>query len=501
LFAARQNRVRLWLWAIVPAYLLLHGIVATCLPDRLAPLSTFCIVLAELAAIAGSLRASRKVRYPARMGWLLLVFAMLFHSTAMSLDMVTEITQTPVFNFVPGFQIYFSMLYGVPLLIAVSLQSDRRIWSVSRAIYALLSLSIGAVLYLEIFSLLTMNGSTYPADAVLIAHIFDGIDFFLAAAATIRWLGSNSIQESSFFRILAIFLWINTVCPSIHNRIMLHHDYVWLDLLISTPYVVLFVLTLTSKQRLAQPHSPALVRAVRSGSPIFLAMALVCAGMFASRSHFYVGLAAELLAIAGYGALSIFAQSRVLETEESLLASKERLERLIGVDSVTGIANRHAFDKALDREIAAARRTKLPMSLLMIDVDQFKQVNDELGHQTGDEYLNRIAGAIRAALPRATDFAARYGGDEFSAILAATDSAGAMKAARKLHQCVTDLELQQPATHSGTVTVSIGLSTCDGSMDHSPASLVSAADRALYLAKKRGRNCSEFLAVDGGEGQ
>src|ERR1700686_3148184 len=115
-----------------------------------------------------------------------------------------------------------------------------------------------------------------------------------------------------------------------------------------------------------------------------------------------------------------------------LLASKDRLERLIDFDSLTGIANRHAFDKALTREIAAARRTKLPVSLLMIDVDHFKQVNDEKGHQAGDEYLIRIAGALRVALPRATDFVARYGGEEFSVILAATDRGGAVKAANKL---------------------------------------------------------------------
>ena len=73
-----------------------------------------------------------------------------------------------------------------------------------------------------------------------------------------------------------------------------------------------------------------------------------------------------------------------------------------------------------------------------------------------------------------------------------------MKTAGKLHQRVADLELEFPATASGTVTISIGTSTCDGSFRQSPASLLGAADRALYLAKKRGRNCSEFIAMDGG---
>ena len=478
-------------------FLVVHGIVATCLPDRLSPLSTLFIVLAEIAAIAAALHASRNVKLPMRIWWLLLVCSMVFHSTAMSLDFVTEINQTPTFNFVPGFQIFFSMLYDVPLLVAVSLQSDKRIWGMARTVNAVLSVAIGAVLYLQIFTLLTVTGSRNPGDAILIARAFDAIDVFLAVAATIRWLGTNEFQEYSFFRILSIFLWINAVLPSIHNRIMLRHDYIWLDLLISAPYVFLFVLIQTAQRHHAKPPWPALVRTVRSGSPIFLTMALVSVGIIASRSHFYVGLAAVLLAIAAYGALNVFTLSRGLETEESLLASKARLERLINVDSMTGIANRGAFDKALEREIAAARRTKRPLSLLMIDVDHFKQVNDEKGHQVGDEYLIQIAGALQVALPRATDLVARYGGEEFSVILAATDRAGAMKTAEKLRECIADLGLRNTAAPSGSVTISVGFSTCDGSFSHSSDSLVRAADRGLYLAKRNGRNRSVYSSVDG----
>src|SRR5438045_5395328 len=100
-----------------------------------------------MAAIAAALRALRNVGYPMRIWWLLLVCSMLFHSTAMGLDIATEISQTPradarpscpwwsaTFNFVPGFQIFFSMLYDVPLLAAVSLQSDRRIWAMARSV-------------------------------------------------------------------------------------------------------------------------------------------------------------------------------------------------------------------------------------------------------------------------------------------------------------------------------------------------------------------------------
>jgi diguanylate cyclase (GGDEF)-like protein len=132
-------------------------------------------------------------------------------------------------------------------------------------------------------------------------------------------------------------------------------------------------------------------------------------------------------------------------------------------------------------------------------VDYFKQINDVKGHQAGDKYLASIAGALRSALPRATDFLARYGGEEFSVILPATNSAGAAATAKKLHQCIAALGLAHPQTPSGTVTVSIGLSTFDGTTQHAPANLIRTADRALYRAKQRGRNRSEFLALENAE--
>jgi hypothetical protein len=236
--------------------------------------------------MAAALRASRLAQGPILVFWLLLVCSILFHSTAMSLDIIAEITNAPEFNYVPRLQIFFSMLYGVPLLVAVSMQSERRTWFVTRTIHAILSVAVGAVLYLQLLSLLAISGSSNPADAILITRLFDALDVFLAAASTLRWLGSNEFKERGFFRILSIFLWINAILPAIHNRLLIHHDYVWLDLFVSAPYVFLLVLILTSRDRPAQPPSIVLVRAVRAGSPIFLTMALVCAGVIASRSHF-----------------------------------------------------------------------------------------------------------------------------------------------------------------------------------------------------------------------
>ena len=482
-------------WTFVPGFLLIHLLVATCLPERFSPLSTIFIVVAELTAIAACMHAARRDS-AARGFWLLLAGAMVFHSAAMSMDAVTEITGAPMFNHVPALSILLSMFYGVPLLVAVSFQNDRRVLLTARLIHTLLSMAIGAVIYLEIFSFLPLSGSNNASDAILMTRLFDAMDVFLAVAGTIRWAGSSQNEERRFFGVLTIFLWADGLSCAVHNRLLIRHDWIWLDLLISAPYTVLVPLILTARERPARSPSAGLVRAVRSGSPIFLASALVAAGVIETRSHFYVGLAATVFGTVGYGALNVLVQSRGFKTEEALMATNLDLEKLIDLDGLTGIANRRAFDKALAREFGTAIRTRHSVSLLMIDVDLFKDLNDAKGHVTGDEYLVRIAEALRLTLPRTSDFVARYGGEEFSAILPATDSAGAMIAAEKVRQAVADLKLFHPTASTGVITVSIGLSSFDGQVQLSPSDLTEAADRALYEAKRRGRNRCAFRPLD-----
>lgn len=488
----RQGHAKAYLWCFVPAVLSAHAIVATCLPGGLDPLSTVFIVLAEWMAIAACVLASRRADITTRWFWILLIGAILIHSLAMSLDAVIEITHAPMLNHVPGISVLLSMLWGVPLLVAVSWQSDQRVLLGARLIHTTLSLATGVVIYFEIFSFLGVGGSANVSDAVRAMYMFDLMDGFLAVAGTIRWLGSREEPERQFFRSLTIFLWLVAILCAVHNRMLLRHDYVWLDLLIAAPYIVLVPLSITTQGSPAKPGSPAFIRAVRSGSPIFLAGALVTAGVVESHIHFYMGLSAALLAICGYGALNILIQSRGLETEESLLASKAELEKLAVQDGLTGVANRRAFDERLHRECAGAHRTQQPVSLLMIDVDLFKELNDAKGHVAADECLILIATVLRDTLGRATDFVARYGGDEFTAILPTTDRAGALIAAEKVRKGVVALGLSHATAPGGVATVSIGVSTFDGSTASSPSDLMVSADRALYLAKRQGRNRAVF---------
>jgi diguanylate cyclase (GGDEF)-like protein len=489
----RLARTRISAWTFPFCFLLLHLIIATCLPQRLDPLSTIFIVAGEIAAMAATIVAAR-TESTARGFWLLLTGAILFHSSAMSVDAVSEIRQAPMLNHVPALSVLLSLLYDVPLLFAVSLQNDTRVRRPARMIHTLLSIAVGALIYLQIFSFLSLSGSPHPEDAVRITRLFDVMDVFLGVAATLRWLGSTESHERRFFGILTVFLWADAVCCAVHNRALMRHDWISLDLLIVAPYVFLVPMVLTRPARAVTPPSGTLVRAVRSGSPMWLAAALMGAGLIESRSHFYIGLAAAVFAIVAYGILNILIQSRGLEAEESLLASKRALEELVDLDALTGIANRRAFDEALQREFVATMRNRQPVSLLMLDVDLFKDLNDAEGHLKGDEYLVRIAQALRLALPRSGDFVARYGGEEFSAILPATGAAGAMVAAEKVRTAVAELKLHHPT--AGIITISIGVSTFDGSLALSPGDLMEAADRGLYKAKRGGRNASVFQRLD-----
>lgn len=174
---------------------------------------------------------------------------------------------------------------------------------------------------------------------------------------------------------------------------------------------------------------------------------------------------------------------RLRENQRKLKAANARLRELIRTDALTGIQNRRAFDENLRQAWNLSARIGQPLSVLMIDIDHFKAINDEDGHDAGDEALKSIAHALQANV-RATDLVFRYGGEEFAVLLPATQLDAALLVAEKLRRAVAE------RSHNGrAITVSIGLAT---DVAHTPglteARLVQVADAALYRAKNAGRN-------------
>ncbi len=188
------------------------------------------------------------------------------------------------------------------------------------------------------------------------------------------------------------------------------------------------------------------------------------------------------------------------EQQELLHADKERLEQLAGlagVDELTGLANRRAFNETLSREAARHTRAKQELALLMVDIDYFKDYNDCRGHLEGDACLREVAQAMRRTLGRATDFIARFGGEEFVVLLPMTGRRGAERLAEALLEAVRGLRRPHPTSAHGIVTASIGAACRPPDEPIDDRRLIEEADRALYAAKHGGRNTVRFTGFEG----
>ena len=170
-------------------------------------------------------------------------------------------------------------------------------------------------------------------------------------------------------------------------------------------------------------------------------------------------------------------------------ALSERMEQMAHTDGLTHVANRRAFEATLEREISRSIRSGEPVSLVMVDIDNFKALNDTYGHQVGDDVLRQVAVALRTGT-RDFDTTARYGGEEFAVILPGCGRREVLARAEGLHACVNDQVTKV------SVTVSVGAATFP---DHTPTAegLVKAADDAMYEAKRAGRNRVHMAEVPG----
>lgn len=179
-----------------------------------------------------------------------------------------------------------------------------------------------------------------------------------------------------------------------------------------------------------------------------------------------------------------------IRNQVRLKINNDLLERYANQDCLTDVANRRRFDLALDAEWRRATRDKKPLSLLMVDVDCFKQYNDLYGHLEGDQCLRRVAGAMAQALTRPGDLLARYGGEEFAVILPGTELEGARLMGERLRGAIAAMDIPH-ARRDGArrVTISIGCASACPTQALSYHQLLQTADDQLYAAKKAGRDC------------
>ncbi|MBV9606507.1 MAG: GGDEF domain-containing protein [Solirubrobacterales bacterium] len=211
---------------------------------------------------------------------------------------------------------------------------------------------------------------------------------------------------------------------------------------------------------------------------------------FLSGPGSWVGwLALTGLTVAGLAIILLIAG--LARNRTQLTALNDQLARLASVDPLTGLRNRRAIEEYLHDALSAARRHALPLSLLVVDVDHFKNFNDQLGHRSGDAVLAHTAHALDRAL-RAEDAMGRWGGEEFLVVLPGTDEEGAVRVAGRIRAALAADQPEEASAHGLSVTVTIGVAEWQ---QEEMSELVGRADRALYEGKAAGRDTAQVSTV------
>ena len=187
------------------------------------------------------------------------------------------------------------------------------------------------------------------------------------------------------------------------------------------------------------------------------------------------------------------AEKKLEESQEAYKRLSKKLEEAAVTDDLTGLPNRQGFNRQLIREWKRTGRTKQPLTVLIIDIDYFKYYNDSKGRLAGDQLLQKVADTLKKVFKRPSDYFARYGGDEFIALIPDTDWVGGIKLAETCRKTLERLKIPNTsAPQLNHVTISVGIGTVEPSEEKSPEELIKKADRALYKAKSNGRNRTEY---------
>ena len=185
-----------------------------------------------------------------------------------------------------------------------------------------------------------------------------------------------------------------------------------------------------------------------------------------------------------------YIKNRLLELDaQRLTLLSEELHLLSTTDSLTGMSNRRHFESCYDSEWRRAVRAQDSLAIIMIDIDFFKNYNDEYGHQAGDECLRQVSATLMSYAQRSGELAARYGGEEFIVLLPRMSLAGAQHIAENMCRKISELGIEHVGSDKQRVTISIGVAAMIPSLQDGPDGLLKDSDRMLYQAKASGRNC------------
>jgi diguanylate cyclase (GGDEF)-like protein len=464
-------------------YLLCHALAVALFPARAGLLSFVFLIGAPLLAACICLWRCR--RSDAASAWMALALGLLLWAGGMAVNMVESVSRDNAAA-TPGLSLLLYVLYGVPLTFALA-SPAREAWQV-RVLDGVLAIVLGYLFFVHTFSFAGVDGADADGLGRLVA-MFDVENGFIALFSLARFLASRTPVRRGFYRVQTVFAFVYLGVAAYINHVEPQDTGfgAYADLVIDVPFLLLASLAAYFPEaRTDVPVARGLVTIVQVASPLMLPMSLLMVSALITVKHPRLAIAGFVIATLGYGMRSVVIQLR-------MMAERDELDAQARVDKMTGLANRREFDDALQREWNHARRSGQSLSLLMIDIDHFKQLNDAFGHQTGDTRLREVARALADTMTRTLDVVARYGGEEFAVILPATHGRDAQRLAEAARQTIQALQLAAP---EGCVTVSIGVSAAEHVASDDPAALLTAADAALYDAKRAGRNRVAWRALD-----
>jgi diguanylate cyclase (GGDEF)-like protein len=481
--------------------LLMQAISLAASPGK-ATLSNLLIGLMGALATAGCACAAYRFE-GARKLWLLLGFGFFLSVLGQLFATCYEVstgnnTQTTAIN--PDF-LFFA--YGIPILLAICAGSNEEGLKSLLWLNAAQATIAATLTYVQIFSALPAFGARIPVSATQLMYLYNFENFILAGAVTLRLIANPLPPKKRFYEVLAVYLWIYAFVALIDGYLELERslpdglqDTAW-----GLPYLVLLGFLAFQTKTVSVPGGAAKNRKtldllIDNLSPILFTLAIALMAVMVAGGHKAFAFVCIATVVLLYGIRAALlhgkyarSQDELTRTATALLEANDQLLAMSIRDSLTGIYNRRHFDEALLQQWNRSRRIRHTFSLLMIDVDCFKALNDRYGHQIGDECLRTIASQIASHLKRPDDLVARYGGEEFAAILPGADAQGALSVAEAIRTSIERLRIPNENSLVGrVVTVSLGISTEENFIEPDARALLKRADTALYEAKTAGRN-------------
>ena len=480
--------------------LALHAIALAVLRHSAMQVSYIFLMIYPASAAIACFWRSQQYSGIARAKWLLITVGISFWSAGAALAAQEEVLQH-IHQSVALLGDFTYFIYGVPILVALSVtahdQSFRPILllDITQALLAVI------LAYIVLFDVLPFGRSmANPIPVPILVRMYNVENIVLALAAIFPLLAAPQGEEKTFYRILGAYCVTYTVLIAIYNHATAYWDQntgSFLDLAAGVPHLLLLVLVVGTRvehERHPILNSNVLALFVNNASPILFTLAVLGLGAYLTTKKLYLGIAVTCLALVLYCLRATILQMRYFRVQLALSEANGKLEELSLLDPLTGVANRRGFERALQNECDHAIRSGEPLALLMIDIDYFKSLNDQDGHTYGDACLVRIAMELKENLNRSRDTIARYGGEEFAVVLPQTDREGAIRVAEKLRRAVLELFIPNETKIGNFVSISVGLANHTCVEGTSINQFIETADRALYAAKRNGRNRLEIAA-------